>query len=90
MRWDGEWIGEEIKSGRKLLRDDGGLDQGIHWRERGGRKWVLSGYVLKAESTEFADELDVLCRTKRRVKDMDFPLLLDAISQPARPVMANP
>lgn len=29
----GEWIGEEIKSGRKLLRDDGGLDQGINWRE---------------------------------------------------------
>lgn len=38
---------------------------------------------LKAESTEFADELDVLYRTKRRVKDMDFPLLLDAISPPA-------
>lgn len=24
---------------------------------------------LKVESTEFADELDVLCKTKRRVKD---------------------
>lgn len=47
-----------------------------------------SGYFqdmfLKAASTAFADELDVLYKTNRRVKDMEFPLLLNAISQPSR------
>lgn len=61
-----------------------------HWTRVliGGRVVGGSGYFqdmfLKAELTAFADELDVLYKTKRRVKDMEFPLFLNAVSQPSR------
>lgn len=41
----GEWVGGEITSGRKPLRDDGGLDQVISCGEGGRRKWILSGCI---------------------------------------------
>ena len=44
----GKWIGELERSGKRLLlRDDGGLDQGISCGEGDGKKWILSGYILK-------------------------------------------
>lgn len=33
------------------------------------KKWPDSGYILKAETTEFADRLGMICKRKRTIKD---------------------
>lgn len=86
----GKWIGKVERSGRRLLlKDDGGLEDGGRGLAVGmevGRSRYFQNIFLKAESTGFADELDVACKTNSRVKDRDrdFPLLLNVISQLSR------
>lgn len=63
MDMGGEWVEKVEKSGRVLLRDEDGLDQGISCGGGEGSRY-FQDIFLKVESTEFADELDVLCKTK--------------------------
>lgn len=45
-------------------KDYGSLD----WMSRGGgKKWLHPGYIMKAESSDLAHRLNILCATKRMV-----------------------
>lgn len=49
------------------------------------KKWPDSGYILKAETTEFADRLGMICKRKGTIKDKSknfgvLDILLESLS----------
>lgn len=73
MIWEDDIAGY-IHRGKKRTRPVGrlvkhsGLDQGSG--NGGGEKWSNSGYILKVETTWFADRLDVKCETNKGIRKL--------------------